>query len=890
MPCALPTTDATPEDPPAPSFEQVKTAPPRPQHPHPSDEPYTPKKRGPDEVKQTIDDVFQTYDPFLDRLKNGSLLSEEFKLGGEMSSVFARDLIGMDKDETDLSAKHKFSARVSLLSGASGTGKTQTCARLLGNFCGLGISCRPPELGKDPTDPGFRSCSGILNSLADRSKFGPISGDTAQLGENRTIVRTCVLTSVLSRISVLEAFLKCKPDAVSVETWKMQWALFELHPELSYKDFPELYQDICERLEDDLRDASPSAIWAILRATMHRLKSNFSEYMKIFYLIIDEAQFGALEYTSHFRSRADPDRPRSFLTEVVNVLTGFGLFTHTVISGISLSEDQIIDSVQSTTARLGTRLKVVYIPDGFYDKEEQRKYILKHLGPWAEKRKIPVKSFKRLVQRMLDLFPGRYRVTACFIEIVLRSDTECPHRLFTLFALRLTGGYVCTDGGQIEREEACLEGKAIELANEIRPIIDWKEYDSLPPDVKTTVIHMVARYITTGTMSTVTDKELKLVKASIGHVRCEETYDGSTDKVGSTGLGATGKGTTGKGTTGKGTTGNGTTGNGSADDGSTDKSSAHKSESRGADGQKAFVVSITEPLVIFSLMIRCKDELIKAVGDSTRWAPEPCSQGRSYELQILVIIALMFGGQFRRLGDLLLFREKYKHLEDLECELVAIYKVDGEYVASSAGWGCGPSSSLPLGFRANKAPDLKETVERGVGAAFYLPDPNNHIDVEFYARPKGSSKIIRIHVQAKFTTGENGKIRSVTFREAKQSLDPEWIYMSRCNKPGEPDRKLSTEEGPAIMEIFEKMRLAKHGDYEPLVPLSAEEEAKIPDHISVIAIAGPEETPKHFWKCEEDVWGPLSVTQSWPFKRYFGATWALAGAQNMVRVPEPRAT
>ncbi|EIM78985.1 uncharacterized protein STEHIDRAFT_164127 [Stereum hirsutum FP-91666 SS1] len=115
--------------------------------------------------------------------------------------------------------------------------------------------------------------------------------------------------------------------------------------------------------------------------------------------------------------------------------------------------------------------------------------------------------------------------------------------------------------------------------------------------------------------------------------------------------------------------------------------------------------------------------------------------------------------------------------------------------------------------------------------------------------------------------------------------------MSRCNTPGEPDRKLATEEGPAIMEIFEKMRLAKHGDYEPLVPLSAEEEAKIPDHISVIAIAGPEETPKQFWKCKEDeAWGPLSVTQSWPFKKYFGATWALAGAQNMVKVPEPRAT
>ncbi|EIM79040.1 uncharacterized protein STEHIDRAFT_164071 [Stereum hirsutum FP-91666 SS1] len=154
----VPTTDATPEDPPAPSFEQVKTAPPSSQHPHPSDEPYTPRKRSPDEVKQTIDDVFQTYKAFLDRLKKGSLLSEEFKLGGESSSVFARDLIGMKKDKTDPLA-NEFSARVSLLSGASGTGKTQTCARLLGKACGFGISCRRSEPGNDPTDPGFRSPS-----------------------------------------------------------------------------------------------------------------------------------------------------------------------------------------------------------------------------------------------------------------------------------------------------------------------------------------------------------------------------------------------------------------------------------------------------------------------------------------------------------------------------------------------------------------------------------------------------------------------------------------------------------------------------------------------------------------------------------------------------------
>lgn len=247
----------------------------------------------------------------------------------------------------------------------------------------------------------------MLNSLAYRSKFAPISGDPAQLDENRKLVQTFVATSVLCRLSVLEEFLGCKPKDVSVETWKMQWALFEFHPQLSYKDSPDLYQDICEYLEEDLQDACPSTIWRLAREKVRRLQSCFRQYMEIFYLILDEAQFGALLYTSHFRSRDDPGRPSSLLPEMLAAFKNLGLFDRIVISGISLSEDQIIDSVQSTTARLGTGLKVVYIPDGFYDKEEQRKYIVKHLGPWAKKRKIPEKSFERLVQRMLDLFPGR---------------------------------------------------------------------------------------------------------------------------------------------------------------------------------------------------------------------------------------------------------------------------------------------------------------------------------------------------------------------------------------------------------------------------------------------------------------------------------------------------
>lgn len=243
-------------------------------------------------------------------------------------------------------------------------------------------------------------------------------------------------------------------------------------------------------------------------------------------------------------------------------------------------------------------------------------------------------------------------------------------------------------------------------------------------DVKQTVINMVARFITTGSVSTVTDREMKLMKAGLGPMRCDSA-DGAVPG--------------------------------------------------------AAVVSINEPLVVCALSTHCEDELIRAVGNSMRWAGAPASQGYSYELQVLVIIILMFGGKFRRLGDLFEFHTKFAYLEDLKCELVVVSLVDGKWVASQVGWRMGLCGLL--GFKAGTAEELKEVLEGGGGPVFYLPDNNHGADLVGFLRPEGSSMLIKFFVQTKFSIGLNGKLKPGTFRDACVSIDPQRTYKSGFSNP-----------------------------------------------------------------------------------------------------------
>lgn len=299
-----------------------------------------------------------------------------------------------------------------MLSDASGTGKTGTCARLIALFCGFYFNFQTDaqQNSNDSADyHGSRDLSSTLNSLADRPDFRPISDDPAQIDENRRIARESFMLLLLARLIVFQMFLLCKPSGVSVVTWKMQWAVLQLVPSLSYKGFgPHPYQDIFQYTLQELRGTPALTVHERIGEIWGLLQASHAEYVENFYLTIDGAQVGAYSYcTSHFPSREEPALPCSALTEMRAVFAEFGIFSHSVVSGTSVSEDQIVGSVQSTTARLYSSVAVVGISDGFYGDKKHRDYIIKHLRPWVQKCKIPEKSFQRLVDRMLDLLYGR---------------------------------------------------------------------------------------------------------------------------------------------------------------------------------------------------------------------------------------------------------------------------------------------------------------------------------------------------------------------------------------------------------------------------------------------------------------------------------------------------
>lgn len=180
--------------------------------------------------------------------------------------------------------------------------------------------------------------------------------------------------------------------------------------------------------------------------------------------------------------------------------------------------------------------------------------------------------------------------------------------------------------------------------------------------------------------------------------------------------------------------------------------------------------------MLCAIVIHCKDDLVKVLGSTMRWATDAASQGWSYEIQLEGIISLKFGGNPRPLGDLMIFHGVYEYLKDLPCELIGIsLGPDGNYMGTQAGWGLGPSSQL--GYKATSAKALKDCLEAGGGAAFFLPDNFHHADIICYFRVVGTSKKIMIVVQAKFTSGKDGhEPRAVTFRDALRAVDTTKFY------------------------------------------------------------------------------------------------------------------
>lgn len=258
----------------------------------------------------------------------------------------------------------------------------------------------------DAVGRGSQDMQTALEHLEQRSEFKEITTNPGQADTNSSLVKDFCMSLLVSRLAVIRKILDSQPADLSSKERKRECGIVQLDSTL-FRSTPG-HPDIYQRLLTVLRCASPYARERLLNHYWDNLCSDHPDLVEDVALFVDEAQFFASKFAfARFLSASNPNKPRPFLTPVIEYFMKPKIFTRCVISGISLSPKIFDVALQSTTARLNACIVELTMADGFFDKAEQRRYIVHKLRPWADEIGISEESFDYLVVRMTLILRGR---------------------------------------------------------------------------------------------------------------------------------------------------------------------------------------------------------------------------------------------------------------------------------------------------------------------------------------------------------------------------------------------------------------------------------------------------------------------------------------------------
>lgn len=281
-------------------------------------------------------------------------------------------------------------------------------------FGGIPLTCPIGAYGalSDEANAGRGShdMRAAVEHLEQRSQFKQITADPDQEATNRRLVKESCMCLLASHLLVIRKILCSQPHDLSCEKRKQECGIFQLDP-MFFRPTPG-GQDIFQRLFKVLRRAPYDVVEAFVENDWEYVDCHHPDVVKDFSLWVDEAQAFASKFDSsaHFlsaESTTKPKQPRPLLTPMVEIFMGRRIFKRCVISGLSLSPKIFDVALQSTTARLNSRIVELTMSDGFLDKAEQRRYIVHKLRPWADEMGISEESFDYLVLRMTLILRGR---------------------------------------------------------------------------------------------------------------------------------------------------------------------------------------------------------------------------------------------------------------------------------------------------------------------------------------------------------------------------------------------------------------------------------------------------------------------------------------------------
>nr|GAT55232.1 predicted protein [Mycena chlorophos] len=351
------------------------------------------------------------------------------KLGTRLDSIMATTLNKVFKCNSSM-----------FLINASGSGKTRHILEALCEYWGFYYIKRAD--GRDLGSNDLRLCITRIEShegfIADLESCRSTLDDDAckvQGRKNSQIAEKCISHIFLARHLIFKLYLEVVLDLgyQPSKEYSRRWVLLQLMPSL----LSGLQEDIFGELS--LRISAGDLSSAQCQLLNHKIYSNAREIIAqtektrlVLYTVIDEAQLLINDLVGAFLNSQNTEY-RTFFRELMvfgRDKLALDLDSGTVGTGTGLKLDELQTDLQSTFAKVHDRNVVSYTSGSFglADSEDalhrQEAYIREYLPPALQFSD----TGKRLIHRIKLWVAGRFRLTASFLEHLLLTNFDQPHR------------------------------------------------------------------------------------------------------------------------------------------------------------------------------------------------------------------------------------------------------------------------------------------------------------------------------------------------------------------------------------------------------------------------------------------------------------------------------
>jgi hypothetical protein len=257
-----------------------------------------------------------------------------------------------------------------MLYNTSGAGKTRAVFETLCKGFGLYITCRPINLegfgSRDYEEAVARIQSQIF--VSDLSSLNDPEYKKALDEENTAIVERHIVTLILSRLLVFQAFFKALPPNRTMFHYRL-WLLAQTHPTLLFG--LDVFAAIYSRLQAHYHSSWIPKLKAQTGSELH---------MELgFCYVIDEAQIPARELSKAFLDSSVQDA-RPMLRPLVGTLSKVASTAQLILAGTSFSGAAL---GQATGSAIQMDLRWVTYSDtgAFTDQAIQSLFIMRYIWP-----------------------------------------------------------------------------------------------------------------------------------------------------------------------------------------------------------------------------------------------------------------------------------------------------------------------------------------------------------------------------------------------------------------------------------------------------------------------------------------------------------------------------